>query len=110
MGAQARGYRLGRNLCLLHARTDRARLRADADALRNSLSRQSTCAPEALMIGAHLASSALMNSASFSGVLSGVGSTPAASRRLRITGSASAARIASLRVVTIGAGVFAGAR
>src|SRR5439155_6176489 len=71
---------------------------------------QSTCAPEARMIGAHLASSALMNSASFSGVLSGVGSTPTSCRRLRISGSASALRMASLSTVTTGAGVFAGAR
>ena len=62
------------------------------------------------MIGAHFASSARMNSASFSGVPSGVGSTPTSCSRLRIVGSASALLIASLSRLTIGAGVFAGAR
>src|SRR5919201_4326633 len=82
--------------------------RRNADRERGAV--QSTCAPDALMIGAHFASSDLMNCASFSGVLPGVGSTPTSCRRLRMTGSASALLIASLRAVMTGAGVFAGAR
>src|SRR5205085_11561798 len=49
---------------------------------------QSTWAPEARMIGAHLASSVLMKSAVFSGVCPGVGSTPASCRRFTTAGSA----------------------
>src|SRR5258707_8809534 len=71
---------------------------------------QSICAPDALMIGAHFASSALMNAVACFGVLPGVGSMPASCRRLNTAGSSSALFMASLRRSTIGCGVSAGAR
>src|SRR3989442_8476368 len=57
---------------------------------------QSICAPDALMIGAHFASSALMNAVACFGVLPGVGSMPASCRRLTTAGSSSALLMASL--------------
>src|SRR5262245_19284054 len=71
---------------------------------------QSICAPDALMIGAHFASSALMNAAACFGVLPGVGSMPASCRRLNTAGSSSALFMAPLSRSTIGCGVSAGAR
>src|SRR5919198_2403699 len=71
---------------------------------------QSMCAPEARMIGAHLASSALMNSAVFSGVCPGVGSTPVSCSRLITAGSAIACAMKLASCATIRSGVFAGAR
>src|SRR5215813_9622163 len=71
---------------------------------------QSICAPEALMIGAHFASSAAMKAAAFCGELPGVGSMPASCRRWITAASASARFMASLSRSTIGCGVPAGAR
>ena len=61
------------------------------------------------MMGAHFASSALMNSAVLAGVMPGVGSMPASCRRWSTIGSASALAIASLSASMIGCGVLAGA-
>ena len=56
--------------------------------------RQFTTAPESLMIGAHLASSALMKSAVSFGPRPSTGSTPASCSRLNTFGSSSATLIA----------------
>src|SRR3984957_19604833 len=74
------------------------------------LRRQSTCAPDALMMGAHFASSALTKSAVVWGVEPGVGSTPAFRSESVTAGSASALLMAALSLLTIGCGVPAGAR
>src|ERR1700722_557049 len=74
------------------------------------LRRQSICAPDALMIGAHFASSALTKSAVVAGVLPGVGSTPGFINESITWGSASALLAASLSLSTMGFGVPAGAR
>src|SRR5262249_46329749 len=70
----------------------------------------SICAPDALMMGDHFASSVLTNSAVVSGVLPGVGSMPAFSSAVLTAGSPSALLIAALSLSTIGFGVRAGAR
>jgi hypothetical protein len=62
------------------------------------------------MIGAHLASSILTNSAACAGVLPGVGVMPAFSSALNTAGSASAVLIAALSLSTAACGVPAGAR
>jgi hypothetical protein len=67
-----------------------------------SIRAYSICAPEALMMGAHFASSALMNSAVLAGVMPGVGSIPASCRRWRTAGSASALVMAALSSSIIG--------
>ena len=67
-----------------------------------SIRAYSICAPEALMMGAHFASSALMNSAVLAGVMPGVGSIPASCRRWRTAGSASALVMAALSASIIG--------
>src|SRR5262249_60041758 len=77
---------------------------------RRSLRCQSISAPEALMIGAHFASSPLTKSSVVSGVLSGVGSMPAFSSAEVTAGSASDLLMATLSLSTIGFGVPAGAR
>src|SRR5262249_36533872 len=71
---------------------------------------QSLCAPDAAMLGAHLASSVLTKSAACAGVLPGVGSTPATTSALITLGSASASLIALLSFSTTGCGTPAGAR
>jgi len=67
-----------------------------------SIRAYSICAPEALMMGAHFASSALMNSAVLAGVMPGVGSIPASCSRWRTAGSASALVMAALSASIIG--------
>ena len=67
-----------------------------------SIRAYSICAPEAFMMGAHFASSALMNSAVLAGVMPGVGSIPASCRRWRTAGSASALVMAALSSSIIG--------
>src|SRR6516162_5619174 len=71
---------------------------------------QSIWAPDALIIGAHFASSALTSSLVASGVLPGVGSIPAFSSAEVTAGSASDLLMAVLSLSTIGFGVPAGAR
>ena len=80
----------------------RRRLCKDARGRAYSIRAYSICAPEALMMGAHFASSALMNSAVLAGVMPGVGSIPASCRRWRTAGSASALVMAALSASIIG--------
>src|SRR5438132_154600 len=70
-----------------------------------SFNRQSISAPDALIMGAHFASSALTKSAAVSGVLPGVGSIPAFSSADETAGSASDLLMAALSLSTIGFGV-----
>src|SRR6185295_6806814 len=67
-------------------------------------------APDILMIGAHLASSALMKAAVSFGPRPSVGSTPASCRRWNTAGSSSAVLIAAASLSTTGCGVPGGAR
>src|SRR5262245_21784637 len=88
-------------------------LQAGEDAACRTIKRatwltQSICASEALMIGAHLASSLAMKSALDASVLPGVGVMPATSSALITLGSASASLIALLRRSAIGFGTPAG--
>ena len=76
---------------------------------RGEAPQYSICAPDASMIGAHLASSALMKSTDVAGVEPGVGVMPAFSSALDTFSSASESLIALLSAATIGAGVPAGA-
>src|SRR5262249_26422714 len=84
--------------------------RAQSLPARTDLPAQSICAPDDLMIGAHFASSALTNAVAFCGLLPGVGSMPASSRRCSTGGSSIALLMASLSWSRIGCGVPAGAR
>src|SRR5205823_7447600 len=77
---------------------------------RVSSTPQFTTAPDILMIGAHLASSAAMNAAVSFGPRPSVGSTPASCSRLNTFGSSSAVLIPPASLSTTGCGVPAGAR